>query len=117
MVCLFLVNDIAWADPSRLLNPSQSATLAPQSRFKPFFEKHGLEFQNLVAVSEAAGKLRNLVRAGEVRESHIVRLNDELRKRLNGEAVEIDRAIKTGSLTGGKRYALAVFNFRKKTKK
>ncbi len=61
-VCLFLVNAIDWADPSGSLNPPQTinTTLAAESRLKPFFEKHGLDFRNLAAVIYAAGKLRDL---------------------------------------------------------
>ena len=117
MTCLILINDIAWADPSLSAKPSQNATLAAESRFKPFFEKHGLEFQNLNTVISTAVKLRNLFRAGEVRESHIVTLNDELRKKLRDDSIEIHTAIGAGSLMSGKRYSTAIFDFKKENKK
>ncbi|MFH0764696.1 MAG: histidine decarboxylase [Candidatus Omnitrophota bacterium] len=109
----FPVNDITWADSFRLLNPSQNATLAPELRLKPFLDKHLSNFQDRTTLMYAIGELRNLVRAGEVREGHVARLNNELRKRLQGEAVEIDRTVENGSLTSGKRYTLAVFDFKK----
>jgi len=117
VVCLFLVNDIVWANPSRLSDSSQNATLAPELRLNPFFDKHLPNFQDRMALIYATGELRNLVRSGEVREGHIVRLNNELRERLQSEAVEIDGVVKAGSLTSGKQYTIAVFNFKEDGKK
>jgi len=117
LACLMLANDIAWSDPSGPTRYPQSATLAAESRLKPFFEKHDLEFKNLATVISATIKLRNLFRAGEVRESHIVRLNSELREKLRGDAIEIGTAIETGKLASGKRYSTAVLSFKKENKK
>ena len=63
IVCLFLVNDIIWADPKSFVS-ARSDTLAVESRFKPFSEKHGLNFQNTVKVALIATKLKGFVASG-----------------------------------------------------
>ncbi len=114
LVCLFLVNDIAWSNP--IDHSSSNATLAAQSRLKPFFEKYGLDFQNIFAVSCAAGELRKIIMAGDIRPGHIVKLNKYLKDKLHNYEVEIDRAIETGKLSSEKEYACVVFDFKKEKK-
>ncbi len=106
MGCLFLADSITWADPS------SATTLAAESRLKPFFEKHGLDFQNLATVVYTAGKLRDLVTSGSLRESHIMNLN----RLFPDGAIKIDKGIKQGALRSGKVYNYAVFRFEKEQK-
>ena len=114
LVCLFVINDIAWAqNSSGYSSSSSSSTLATQSRLKPFFEKYGLDFQNIATVSYVAGELRKMVVSSDIREGNIVRLNNRYFPK--GE-IEIDSKIETGSLTSGKRYACVTFDFKKEGK-
>lgn len=114
VVCTFLVNDIAWADsPPDLFNPLQSATLAPESRLKSFFERHGLDFKNTATVMLAAGQLRNMIATGGAGQGNIMRLN----QLFSGGEVEIEKDIKQGNLRcSGRTYDYAVFHFKKKNK-
>lgn len=106
VVCLFLVNDLAFA--------AQSSTLAPELRLKPFIAKHLGEFKDVVAISEIACGLRNLIRERKVREGDVARLNNKLQK----HEVSIEDFIDNGGvLPSGKKYALATFNFKKDGKK
>jgi len=110
LVCLFLFNELGWAELSKPLTTLQTTTLAAESRLKPFFERHGLNFQNIATVAYTAGRLRDLVIAGTLRESHIVRLNKLFPK---GD-VQIEKDIKVGSFKcTGKVYQYAVFHFKK----
>ncbi len=112
---LLLFNDISFAFTDRLnesLNPHNTTTLAAESRLKPFFEKHGLDFQNIFTVLYAAGKLKDHIMSGSLRESHIMNLN----KLFPSGAVKIDTDIKQGSLRSGRVYNYAVFNFTKEKK-
>ncbi|NQT22014.1 MAG: hypothetical protein HQ579_01095 [Candidatus Omnitrophica bacterium] len=105
LVCLFAFNSISWSRPE--------STLAAQSRLKPFFEKHGLGFQNIATVIYAAGELKNLITSDSLREGQIVRLNSKLQN----PDVEIEREIKQGVLKcTGKEYSYAVFRFKKENK-
>ena len=112
MACLFLANDIAWTDPSAFSRSTQTATLAPESRLNPFITRHLPAFQDRVALICAVGKLKKLVNDVEVRESHISRLNKELRASLRNEAIEIRMPEQLHKLPSGIRYALVEFNFK-----
>lgn len=105
MVCLFLINSIAWADPS-------STNLSAESRLKPFFEKHGLDFQNIATVVYTADKLKDLVMSGSLRQSQIMNLN----KLFPDGAIKIDKNIRQGTLKSGKVYNYAIFSFKKELK-
>ena len=116
LVCLFLVNDLSWAIPQSYNAPAQ-ATLAIQSRFKPFFEKHELGFQNMTAVIYASGRLKELLIDKHVLDD--ITLNREI-IRLNrlfpDGSVKIREGIQDGRLKGpdgkdGKAYKYAVFDF------
>jgi len=117
LVCLFSVNDLSWAAPS--YNPSAQTTLAAQLRTKPFFDKWGIDFRGGWAASCAAVELRNLFVKGdlflgnEVRGGQIARLNNK--DYLKGN-IEISTNIEKGSLSSGKKWALATFNFKKEGK-
>ncbi len=107
LVCLFLVNNVAWADTS------STSTLAAESRLKPFLEKHGLDFQNAATVMLAAGQLRDMIATGEARQGNIMRLN----KLFIGGDIEIGKDIKQDNLKcSGRTYEYAVFHFKKANK-
>jgi hypothetical protein len=100
VVCLFLANDIAWALPdgySKSLQTS-SSTLAAELRTKPFFDEHLPGFRNQWELLSVIGRLKKMFDAGPVRSSHIVSLNDELKNKLRGEAVEIGENIEFDKL-------------------
>ncbi|MDP3730534.1 MAG: hypothetical protein Q8R14_03300 [Candidatus Omnitrophota bacterium] len=108
MVCLFLVNDIAWAAPPDRISYEQT-TLAAESRLKPFSEAHRLDFRNTVTAAYIAKEIKTLVKAKKLRESHIVKFNNRFP---NGE-VKIDKNVKTGIFQCSKReYKYAVFHFK-----
>lgn len=93
---------------------ADALSLSPESRFKPFFERHGLDLQNMAALYYASGQLRELLAAGEVRESHIMRLNQSC---FSGGEIEIEKEIKHGTLAcTGRPYDYAVFRFKKEKK-
>ena len=105
MVCLFTFNSISWSLPG--------STLAAQSRLKPFFKRHGLGFQNIATVVYVSGRLKDLLAAEIIRESHIVKLN----RLFPDDRVEIEKEVKTGHLKcTGKQYQYAVFHFKKESK-
>jgi hypothetical protein len=109
LVCLFAANNISWAE-SACYNSAKTSTLAVNSRLKPFSEKHGLDFQNTVTATYIAKELKGLVKANELRDSHIARFNKQFP---NGD-VEIEREIKTGIFRSTKKeYKYAVFHFRR----
>jgi len=112
IVCAFLVNDIAYAQPS-YTTPSTTATLAAQLRTKPFFERWGRDFNTGFAATYAAVELRNLFMTGNIREGQIVALT---KKSFPKGEVEINPNLETGSLKSGKKYALATFDFKKESK-
>lgn len=114
VVLFMLVNDIAWAEPAPLFKPKENPfTLAAESRLNPFFKEHGLDFRNIAQVMYVAGKLRDIIASGDVRESHIVRLN-----RLFADGtVEIDMDIHAANLKAtGRQYHIATFRFAKEKK-
>jgi len=113
LVCLFIVNDIAWTRPA---NQSFSiSTLAVQSRLNPFFEKYGLNFRKIVTVSYVASELRKMAMAGDIRESHIVRLN---RKYFPSGEIEISsKEIEKGNLSSEKKYVCVIFYFKNEKKR
>lgn len=87
--------------------------LAPESRLKPFFEKHDVNFQDIATVMLAAGQLRSMLATGDARQGNIVRLN---RLFPSGE-VEIKNDIEQGTLRcSGREYNYAVFRFKKENK-
>ena len=106
ILCLFLVNDIAWADTSA------TTSLAAESRLKPFFEKYGLDFQNLATVVYTAGELKDLLMSDTLRQSHIMHLN----KLFPDGAIRIERDLMQGSLKSGEVYNYAIFHFEKERK-
>ncbi|MFA5143847.1 MAG: hypothetical protein WC522_06760 [Candidatus Omnitrophota bacterium] len=112
-MCTFLVNDLAWAQPSSGYTSSNTTTLAAQLRSKPFFDKWGMDFRTGFTASYAAVELRNLFIAGDVREGQIARLNKTC---FPAGEVEIGASIEKGSLTSGKKWAIATFNFKKEGK-
>lgn len=115
LAVLFLFNDMAWAiAPDKSLQPS--STLSAESRFKPFFTKHGLDFQNLTAVIYAARVLKELiVDKNSSDEVEIRREINRLNRLFNGGAVKIDEELRARKLAG-KEYRYAVFNFVKEKK-
>ncbi|MCX5678373.1 MAG: ARMT1-like domain-containing protein [Candidatus Omnitrophica bacterium] len=121
VACLFLANDISWAVPSSYSNYLETTTtLAVESRLKPFFEKHGLDFQNMFSVYCVTAELRNLIMKREVRDSDIVRLN----RNLPQDEIQIEREtvkskfIKAASFEStGKDYKYAILNFKKSGKR
>jgi predicted phosphodiesterase len=106
LVCLFVSHDIAWAGP---LN---SSTLSPESRLSPVTNKQLTDFNERTALIFVIGELRGIIRKGDVRESHIRRLNIELKDKLRGQ-VELADTVKTGTLPSGNRYTIAVLNIKK----
>lgn len=113
LLCLFLANGIAWTGPSSFSdNPPSAYTLAAASRLSPFFEKNGLDFRTMATVIYAAAALKDLTLSGSLRENHVVNLN----KLFPSGAVTIDTAIRHGSLSSGKEYRYAVFDFAKEKK-
>lgn len=115
IVCLFLVNDIVWAQPTSY-NPSNT-TLAAQSRLKPFFEKHGLGFQDIAGVVMAAGELKNLIMVEKAREGPLYTKIGLLNKLFRNGVVEIEKQIKTDRFEStGKEYKYAVFYFKESQK-
>jgi radical SAM superfamily enzyme YgiQ (UPF0313 family) len=138
VVCLFLVNDIAWATdviarPAKLssslrgseatearlprrLSPAVGqavSTLAPQLRLKPFSANHGLTFDNVYKAALIARKMRDDAVDGKIRESHIIGFNGEFKR---GE-VFIHPKIDRGTLPSGIKYAVAHFEFSETTGK
>jgi len=114
-VCLFIVNQACWGDTcsSAVALVRDTSTLAPELRFKPFSEKHGLAFENVAKMYLAAGRIKNLIDADvEIRASHIVKLNRLFK---NG-SVKIERGKGTRKLSTGKNYKYAVFHFKEKNK-
>ncbi|MFC1576353.1 patatin-like phospholipase family protein [Candidatus Omnitrophota bacterium] len=105
LVCLFAFNSIAWSLPEH--------TIAAQSRLKPFFEKHGLRFQNIATVTYAAGELRNLVASDRLRPGEIVRINGKLQN----PNLEIVPDIRQSVIKcTGKDYSYVVFQFKEENK-
>ena len=112
IVCLFLVNDAAWAQNYSNFNPSNT-TLAAQSRLKPFFEKRGLDFQNMTSVIYAAGKLKELLfNQTSLDDVKIRREINRLNRLFPDGAVKIEEEVQSHNL-GGKAYRYAVFHFAK----
>jgi len=116
IVCLLLLNDLSWAIPQGY----NSSTLAAESRLKPFFEKHRLDFKNLFLVHYVAGKLREAITAGDIRDGEIMRLN---RSFPNGEVgiekdTGKDRFVETAYLEStGREYKYIILNFKEEDKK
>lgn len=115
IVCLFLVNDIAWAQNYSNYHPSNT-TLAAQSSFNritPFFEEHGLEFKNragLICVAIRLNKLFNKQNLDDVEISRAInRLNSQV---FSDKAVRIDESIQKRKLIGND-YSCVIFNFEK----
>ena len=115
VLCLFLVNDIAWANPQDH-NSSEQTTLAAELRLKPFFEANKLGFQNIFSFYYVSSELRKFVTTRDIRDSEIVRLN----RTFPDSAVEIEkdtgknRFIETAYLKcTGREYKYAIFNFKK----
>lgn len=112
VVCLFLVNDIMYAQPDLA-----KSTLSPQSRLKPFFEKHGLELQNIATIIMAASELKGLVIDKKVREGAIYTKIEALNKLFQNGEVEIEKKILSDVFKcSGKEYKYAVFHFKKEKK-
>jgi len=115
LVCLLLANDISWASPPDP-NPPQSA-IAAQSRFKPFFEKHGLEFQNISTVVFVTSELKNLLATKKAREGRIYARIRSLNQLFPDGNVEIEPKIKEASFKcSGKGFKYAVMHFKKEKK-
>lgn len=113
LVCLCIVNETGGANFSPSVIPFQAATLAVESRLKPFFEKHGLDFRVMATVAYAARTLRDRIMTGALRESHIVKLNEHF---TDGN-VEIEKNGREDSLQcTGKQYHSIVFRFKKENK-
>jgi|GEM_PF-4823889 Uncharacterized conserved protein len=110
LVCLFIANDIAWADPSSLSNSSQSSTLSPESRFKPFSEKHDIDLANIATAAYIAKVIKNMLPVCDPTPGQIRRFNQKFP---NGDVV-IDDKIGRGIFRCSEReYRYAVFNFKK----
>lgn len=112
MVCLFLINDIAWAQPADYFT-SKNSTLAPELRFKPFSKVHGLDFRNTLTAAYTAREIRDQAVDGNFREGPVIAFN---KKRFPNGEIKIHQKIETGSLRSGKKYALAVFEFTEEKK-
>lgn len=109
VVCLFLANSISWAYPETV-----KSTLAPQSRLKPFFEKYGLEFQNIATVAMAADRLNEMVVHGNegVAYGAIEELNQLFER--NSGAIKIQKKVYTDVFQcSGRGYKYIVVRFTK----
>jgi hypothetical protein len=90
--------------------------LSAPSRIKPFFEKHGLSFENIFLCHYAALELRDLIRERDLRDGDIARLNMKL---LEGDIrIEKDPSsfgfVRTDTFRTTKRkYNYVVLNFKK----
>ncbi len=105
IVCLLCFSNISWS--------MHDSTLAIPSRFRPFFVQHGLDFRNITSVFYASIRLKQLIAAKTIRETHIIKLNGLF----PNDEVEIENGIKTGYLNcTGKEYLYAIFHFKKENK-
>lgn len=112
---VFLAGSVAC--PASFQYEPKTATLSPQSRMQPFFEKHGLEFQNVAAVVMAASELKKLATSKEIREGAIYTKVEELNRLFKNSEVEIEKEIKSAAFKcSGKEYKYAVFHFKKEDK-
>lgn len=118
VVCLFLANGLACADPAEFLNPPQSATLAPESRIDPFYKEHGIESASWFSSTMAAMKLRSLLdkrTGGQEILQEIGRLNLLFRKK--NISLKIDLAIESPKFAcSGRDYQRVTFHFGKEKK-
>jgi anaerobic magnesium-protoporphyrin IX monomethyl ester cyclase len=112
LVCLFIINNSAWAQISDSYS-SSNATLAAQSRLKPLFEKYGLGFQYIATVMMAASEIKNLLVTKKAREGALYTEIGSLNSLFHDSAVEIEKQIKTNRFKcSGKEYKYAVFHFK-----
>ncbi|NQT22929.1 MAG: NAD(P)-dependent oxidoreductase [Candidatus Omnitrophica bacterium] len=115
VVCLFVVNSFVWANPPQV-DPTRTS-LGPESRLRPFFEKHGLDFRNISTVIYAARRLRDLIINERAEDVAIRREINRLNKILPDGAIRIEERIKTGALQKDngedvRNYPYAVFCFK-----
>ncbi len=117
LVCLFFVNDLAWAIPGyKLTNPPNKATLAPESRFNPFFEKYGLDFKHMAAVTYAAARLNEVVTNNPLKGLLIEREINRLNRLFPDGTVKIGQGLRPRNFKG-KEYKSAIFDFVKEGKR
>lgn len=119
VVCAFLVNDSRAQNYLVYSNtPSKTATLAPESRFKPFIDTHVQGFRDFVTLSQITAELREFIHDRTARQGNIARLNAELHKKLHEDLLEINTSVVSGHLSTGKHreYAISVFHFKKTDK-
>ena len=118
LVCLFAVNDDAWAQPTASYSPSNS-TLAAQSSFNritPFFKKNGLDFKNRAGLIYAVGRLNGLFTDQNFNNVEIRRAINKLNSQIFRDGtVRIDETIQDRKLIG-KEYKCVTFNFVKDEK-
>jgi GNAT superfamily N-acetyltransferase len=108
VACVFFIDTVAYAAPSY----SNATNLAAGSRFKPFSERHGLDFQGFAMAALAAGELRDKINAGILRKRHILDLNKGLTKIGVSIDAEIgERELKTSKGSRPNKYKYVTFNF------
>lgn len=118
LVCLFISNDISWASQYLPDLAAEQSTLAAESRIKPFFEKHGLEFQNMAIVIMVTGKLKSLILEKKMHAGPLYREIEGLNQILYNDDIEIEKQTKTDIFKcSGREYKYATFYFKKENKK
>lgn len=118
LVCLCVFNDVSWSLQSDPGITTEQSTLAAQSRLKPFFETHGLEFQNMASVIMAAGTLKGLVIEKKMHEGPLYKQIEGFNRLFDNGSVEIEKQIGTAVLKStGREYRYATFYFKKESQK
>jgi len=115
LVCLFLLNDLAWAIPQDR-SSFQQATLAPESRLNPFYSANKIEFAYQAASTMSAMKLNKIIRTGKFRQGEIAGEIQSLNQSFEERKInfKIDNVIQNGNFKcSGREYRYAIFHFGK----